>query len=602
MPRTFKLFSIIIVLVLSLLALAPLNAQSTNLLFNPGFEQGGEFSAYQSSLGDPEFNFAQGWAGWITFTPRNFDWQNIRTFAFPHNGNFKTEGNNSQNVGRAGGTYTVAAYQTVNNINNGTQLQATVKAYLENGGDNGARVRIGIGSNVGADPTSPNIVWSAFGNRVNEWQQLSVQTTVAAGNVTVFIFMTQDRPNGPTGPNNVFLDEAGLFVTGSGTPVATSGSGGTVNVPPPPTSTPAPAFANFVTRGGIIENGRLIHVVVQGDTLAAIAVAYGVPIARLQELNGIIGGNIFVGDRIIIGDAPTATPPNTPRPVATTSNTSSARATTAPGGIGFFRPTQNATGVATTSGFTRPTSEVSVANTTVPTITPQSNATIVAVVPTNTVAPTTAPTEAPTNTSEPTNTPEPTEVVESPTPSEPLATSTPAATAPVTQAPPLIDPLSTTASVCVLMFDDENQNRIQNSNELLLAGGVITLRQGSTDVVSYQTNGTSEPFCFEDIEPGTYTAVATAPEGYGLTTAPSLVVSAQAGTSFRIVFGAARGVAVAVVPTANVNDAQTPVTEVQAQTTPPLDITSIAGILVVALAGIVFVGGAIAFFIARRMN
>jgi LysM repeat protein len=596
MPRTIKLLTTLTMGLLVLLALSlPLTAQTTNLLVNPSFEQGGEFASYQASLGDPEFNFAQGWGGWFTQTPRVESWQNIKPFAYPHPGSLKVSGNFSQDIARGGGTFTAAAFQIVNNIPEGTKLQATVKVYLNNGTDTGAKVRIGLGSNVGGDPTSGVIVWSAWMTTVNQWQQISVETTVPAGSVTVFVYGTQDRPNGPTGPNHLYMDDAGLFVTGAGTPSVPTGANGTITVPIPPTS--APAFAAFASAQGNIENGKVVHVVVSGDTLAAIAVAYGVPIKTLQELNGIPGGIIFPGQKLIIKDAPTPTPAPTTRPANTpVSGNANVQPTRTTSSSGFSQPTRSASATAVSG-----------------------NATVVAVVPSNTPTPTntTAPatTVAPSATALPATTQAPTQevaVVENTQvvaqvatdsqPTIPPSTPTNAPTAPVAQGQSG-DPLATTASVCVLMFDDVNQNRIQNSGENLLAGGVITLRQGTTDISSYQTNGTSEPFCFEELAVGTYTAVATVPQGYGLTTPPSLVVSVQAGTSFKIVFGAAQGVAVAVVPTANAqaNSTQEPLNTATTPTTNGIELGSIAGILLIGLAGVVLVGGVVVYFIARRL-
>jgi LysM repeat protein len=588
MPRNSFTLAIMCVISLGLMFTVSLSAQTQNLLVNPSFEQFGDFGRYVAAQGDPEFNFAEGWSGWQTQTPRNFEWQNVKVLAFPHSGSFKVSGSYSQDIGRSGGTWTAAAYQIVNNIANGTKLQATAKVYLENGSNTNARVRIGIGSNVAGDPTSPAVVWSAFNTTINTWQQISVETTVPAGSVTVFIYATQDFPNGPTGPNKLYIDDAALVVTGAGTPVAPTGANGEVAVPAPPTSTPAPAFAAFVSAQNNVENGKIVHTVQSGDTLAAIAVAYGVPIATIQQQNGIQGGIIFPGQKLIIKDAPAATATNT-RPPATATSAAPA-ATTAPGSSGFTQPTTSAaaaTPVVPVSGNATIIAALATATTVPPSPTAAPSSTPSA---TATQAPTQAPTTAPTNTSAPT--------LEN-TPMDPNT----APTAPVAVGD-TADPLVTTASVCVTMFDDANQNRIQNSGEALLAGGSITLRQGAQEVSRYETDGTSEPYCFEDLAPGQYTAAATAPDGYGLTTPASLVISVQAGTSFRLVFGAAQGVQVAIAPTADTADSAGTDTLNQAVVpgqAPAIDISSIAGILVIGAAALALVGGALIYWIARRL-
>jgi LysM repeat protein len=608
MPRTSKLLFLLLLVFMLIPFSVTLSAQTQNLLVNPSFEQGGDFPPYTASMGDPNFNFAQGWAGWLTQTPRNFDWQNVKIDAYPHSGQYKVSGNYSQDMGRSGGTFTAAAYQIVNGIANGTTLQATAKVLMENGTGTGARVRIGIGSNVAGDPTSPAIVWSSFFTTPNAWQQISVETTVPAGSVTIFIYATQDTPNGPLGPNKVYIDDAGLFVTGAGTPIAPTGANGTVAVPVVPTSTPAQALAAFVSAQGTIENGKIVHTVVSGDTLAAISVAYGVPLATLRDQNNIVGSILFVGQKIIIKDAPTATPVPTRAAATATRASGGGLVTNTPlGSAGFVSPTR-------TTGTTNAPSPI-VGNATV--IAALATATTVpaSATPRPTQAPTERPTDIPTEeaTAEPTQVPTE-EATEEPTlaPSntvEPTLANTPinpsdAPTAPVTTGQNA-DPLATTASVCVMMFDDVNQNRIQNSGEALLAGGVITLRQGATDVTSYQTNGASEPYCFEDLEPGSYTAVAVAPDGYGLTTPASLVISLQAGTSFRLQFGAAQGVVVAVAPTAN---AQTDSTQPELNQavapggTDGVNLGSVAGILVIGGAVVLLIGGAVVYFIVRRLD
>ena len=613
MPRTSKLLLMLLLVFVMIPFSITLTAQSQNLLVNPSFEQGGDFPPYTASMGDPNFNFAQGWAGWLTQTPRNFDWQNVKIDAYPHSGQYKVSGNYSQDMGRAGGTFTAAAYQIVSNIPNGTKLQATAKVLMENGAGTGARVRIGIGANVSGYPTSPAIVWSSFYTTPNSWQQISIETTVPAGSVTVFIYTTQDTPNGPLGPNKLYIDDAGLFVTGAGTPNAPTGANGTVDVPVVATSTPAPAYAAFVSAQGTVENGKIVHTVVSGDTLAAISVAYAVPLATLREQNNIVGSILFVGQKIIIKDAPVATTVPTRAPATATRTTGGGLMTNTPlGSAGFVSPTR-------TTGTTNAPSPI------------VGNATVIAALATDTIVPASAtprPTQA--ATSRPTTAPtqEATEelaveatvevtdeATQAPTiaPSdtaEPTIANTPmnpsdAPTAPVTQGQ-AADPLATTASVCVMMFDDVNQNRIQNSGEALLADGVITLRQGTTDVTSYQTNGTSEPYCFEELEPGSYTAIAVAPEGYGMTTPSSLVISLQAGTSFRLQFGAAQGVVVAIAPTANAQTDSATQPELNQAVAPgstgAIDIGSVAGILVIGGAVVLLIGGAVIYFIVRRLD
>lgn len=64
----------------------------------------------------------------------------------------------------------------------------------------------------------------------------------------------------------------------------------------------------------------------------------------------------------------------------------------------------------------------------------------------------------------------------------------------------------TTGRICVTAFHDANQNRMRDSIEPLLAGVIVNLQDAQAVVVaSYLTDGRSEPHCFTDLLPGTYT-------------------------------------------------------------------------------------------------
>ncbi|MDW8171642.1 MAG: SUMF1/EgtB/PvdO family nonheme iron enzyme [Anaerolineae bacterium] len=315
----------------ALLALwiSPISTKAqTNLLSNPGFEEAGRYSARQ---GQPSFNMAESWGGWFATSPRNFNWQNVVPEAYPHTGELVYEGGTSQEIGRSGGTFKAAIFQTIPNIAEGTALKAEAWAYIENGPGSGAEAYIGIGSNVGEDPNHPNIVWSAPLSRYNSWQIMTVSAIVPAGSATVFIWYEQAQPNGPTGPNRILIDQASLVVTGTGTPNVPGSAPAAPAVPTRPPIIEAP----FVTRAGVVEGDKLVHIVKPGDTLAAIALAYGTTLANLRELNGIQGGFLAVGQRIIVGDAPTPTPalPPTTAPVVPT--VIAALPTPLPSGPGF---------------------------------------------------------------------------------------------------------------------------------------------------------------------------------------------------------------------------------------------------------------------------
>ena len=577
--------------------LAPAQAQD-NLLQNPGFENPGAYSAAQQ-YGRPDFNFAPGWGGWYTNSPSTTEWMNINPIAFPHTAGFKRNGGASQNIGRGSGTITAAAYQTVGGIAEGTTLRASAYVYQENSQQSGARTRIGIGSNVGNNPTAPSIAWSPFTNTVNAWQQVSVETTVPAGNVTVFIYSTQTNPNDP---NSVYYDDASLVVIGQGTVDDEGDDGDDDSPPPPPTATPQ-TFAPFVNPQLPNETGRIEHTVQSGDTLAAIAVAYGVDADEIRAKNDLDGGFLQVGQVLLIQEASEAPPTPT-----------EADAGSGGGGTPDFdaqaAPTSTPTNTGPVFGFVTPTPvSVALANLT-ETAEPTDDSE-----PDDASEATTEATSAPAEDDEPTATAddaEPTATADDaaadsedttePTPDEPAvtptatlipATPTDAPTAPVEQGAS-VDPLDIQTAICVLMFDDRNGNNILDG-EPLLEGGTITVQPANGgDAQDYITDGQSEPFCFEDLETGNYTVSATAPDGFGIRRSNTLVINVQPGQQFQTRFAAAEGLEVAAAPTADVSadtdeaDAPTIVEETPSQFD---TLRNVAGILVVGLAGVVLVGG-----------
>jgi hypothetical protein len=192
-----------------------------------------------------------------------------------------------------------------------------------------------------------------------------------------------------------------------------------------------------------------------------------------------------------------------------------------------------------------------------------------------------------------------------PTPT-PAPTSTPAPPAPVISADsggvlPAIDPSSSTSAVCVLMFDDANQNRIQEEGESLLGGGNIALNAGAEQIGTQQTDGTSSSHCFTDLNAGDYLAVAQPPSGYGLTSPDQFQVRAQPGTTINIAFGAAQGVQPVVAPPPDAGGIVSDVTAQETDTTSLADtVLGLSGFLVFGLAGLVLVAGIGAALIFRQ--
>lgn len=70
------------------------------------------------------------------------------------------------------------------------------------------------------------------------------------------------------------------------------------------------------------------------------------------------------------------------------------------------------------------------------------------------------------------------------------------------------------ATLCVLAFHDANADSFRQGDEALLPNAQITLLGTSGPVAERTTDGVSEPWCFDDIEPGQYILRHSAPPGY----------------------------------------------------------------------------------------
>jgi uncharacterized protein YkwD len=109
-----------------------------------------------------------------------------------------------------------------------------------------------------------------------------------------------------------------------GTPVAYT--------PPPPILSPTPTIVVNTPNA----DGSIIHVIQSGDTVLAIAIAYGVPVNDIYRLNNITSDTtIYAGHKLTIRAANTPTPTQptstaTPFPTATLWPTSAATGTELP--------------------------------------------------------------------------------------------------------------------------------------------------------------------------------------------------------------------------------------------------------------------------------
>ncbi|HNT53740.1 MAG TPA: LysM peptidoglycan-binding domain-containing protein [Anaerolineaceae bacterium] len=122
-------------------------------------------------------------------------------------------------------------------------------------------------------------------------------------------------------------------------------------------------------------------------------------------------------------------------------------------------------------------------------------------------------------------TPEPTSSGPTPTPTLALPTPTPP---------------KGTGQVCVYLYDDINGNAMPETGELPLAGGQVVLADlsGKTSLSGITLASAVEPFCFEDVDEGSYILNIGIPDGYNATTLTVYELTVHAGDESLIEFGA----------------------------------------------------------------
>ena len=532
-----------------MIAVTAVQAQDERLT-NPGLEEG-TFGPYTTRRGG-EFPIylPNSWNVWLASPTGEFFNRGDRTTINPHPGPGPSprEGGRALSVDCGYVTCTVAVYQQVS-VQSGQNVQASAWAQVKAcniapGADNcgsavesGAQTRIGIDPNGGTDPNDSDVVWSGWAQPHDVWEQMSVSATTTGTTVTLFLY---SRQGSTADLNRTYWDQTSLTGGGSGGAAESAG--------PAPTPIPtAPPSVPFVVPQRERVDGSIVHVVAAGDTIDSIAVAYGLTRQQIMELNNLRSLTfIQIGQEIIIRP-----------PLATEGETL--------------------------------TDEIDEAGEPVAAVTPQ---------PLEEVELAQEPVEEAPVEEEPADE-EPTEEV----PAEPTRTPAPAPVVSVADGNvvPASDPSRLGASVCVALFNDGNRNRIQDVGEELLSGGTINLTMAAETLQTRETDGAAEPFCFENVEPGSYTLVASAPAGYGLTSPDQLRLQALAGVKLDVSFGAAEGVEAILPPPA---DAGGLVSETAAEETDTRSITDSllenSGLIVFGLAAVVLVGGLGLSLLLRR--
>jgi LysM repeat protein len=544
----------------------------TNLLRDPGFEFNGEWRqvTYDEASGS-RFSVAPDWNGWFATRGTNDPaWRNNIPNGYPHSetgAGFTRSGNRSQEISRGGATFTAAVYQTVA-VAQGSNVTASAWARmnLNLNSNPSAQARIGIDPNGGTNPYDSDIVWSTpVINSINSFTQMTVSATATGPSVTLFLFATQQFPSDP---NGVYWDDASLTIGGpGGSAGGVAGTPGTAQpgATPLPTQPPAPAFAPPVQPQGAQDDGSIVHTVGSGDTIDSIAAAYSTTRDAILALNPQITNPRFIsiGQRILVREAPEGgsseeDEDDEDEAAASEEDDEGSQPTARPTRTRTPRPTEAADDEESVEAASEDEEEA---------------------------------TEEP-------EMPEPT--------STPAPTNTPAPTAPVAvaQVPPQAAVDATVGAVCVMLFEDDNQNARMDQDETTLAGGTITLNQGGSAVGNFQTDDSLDPFCFEDLQPGQYTTVASAPQGYGLTTADQFTVRVTGGATITVQpFGAAQGVEAIAPEQDSVSELEPQAVVLEDETTDEDDNTELLqnlGLIVFGLAGLTLLGGLGTIVLMRR--
>ena len=101
-------------------------------------------------------------------------------------------------------------------------------------------------------------------------------------------------------------------------------------------------------------------------------------------------------------------------------------------------------------------------------------------------------------------------------------------------------PSEATGAICVTLYSDVNGNGVLDTGEQLVAGGVfslVDLDSGET-LETYETDGSSEPYCFVELVTGTFRMISAAPVGHTPTTRVDWDLTLATGSTANLEFGA----------------------------------------------------------------
>ena len=263
-------------------------------------------------------------------------------------------GNDAQKYFTFFSVHDAGMYQQVSGITPGTLLRFSIYMQAwstdnDYGPSNFVQhmgMRVGIDPFGGTDAFSPNVVWSTSFDTFDAWGLYTIEAAAQSNAVTVF---TRSTPLYGSQHNDIYLDDASLVAV---SPRANNGSGGAAFQPP----TPVPGFRYVVQRGdsfyrialrfgisqaaliaanknanpnildigavlfipGVSPSGEplnpppaptlspsqlpgaFLYVVVLHDNLSRLSLRFGISIARIKQLNGLVSDTIRIGQTLII--------------------------------------------------------------------------------------------------------------------------------------------------------------------------------------------------------------------------------------------------------------------------------------------------------------
>ncbi|MGC9356596.1 MAG: LysM peptidoglycan-binding domain-containing protein [Anaerolineae bacterium] len=134
---------------------------------------------------------------------------------------------------------------------------------------------------------------------------------------------------------------------------------------------------------------------------------------------------------------------------------------------------------------------------------------------------------------------------------EPIALPSPSPT-PTSEAEPITEPtveggtvapgdtpvVTEGTAICIVAFNDRNGDMVyQSGEEELIPNATITLVGVDGPAGTYTTDGLSEPYCFQGLEPGNYVVRRDTPAGYTLSGPSEWGVLVNEGQSFSLQLG-----------------------------------------------------------------